>query len=88
MDGMNTIRTQLLKIGNSRGIRIPESIIEQLKLGSEVEIAVQRGQLVIRPVSHPRSGWEKQFRAMAERGDDQLMDKLVSTKWDSSDWVW
>jgi antitoxin MazE len=85
---MNTVRTQLIKIGNSRGIRIPKTLIDQVKLGNEVEIAVQRGQLVIRPVSRPRSGWEEQFRAMAEQGDDQLLDKPVSTKWDRSDWVW
>jgi len=85
---MNTVRTQLIKIGNSRGIRIPKPLIDQAKLGNEVEIAVQRGHLVIRPVSHPRQGWEEQFRAMAEHGDDQLLDKPVPTKWDRSDWVW
>jgi antitoxin MazE len=85
---MNTIRTQLIKIGNSRGIRIPKTLIDQVKLGNEVEIAVQRGELVIRPVSRPRRGWDEQFRVMAEHGDDQLLDKPVLTKWDRSDWVW
>jgi antitoxin MazE len=85
---MNTVRTQLIKIGNSRGIRIPKPLIDQVKLGNEVEIGVQRGQLVIRPVSRPRSGWDEQFRAMAEHGDDQLLEKPVATKWDRSDWVW
>jgi antitoxin MazE len=85
---MNTVRTQVIKIGNSRGIRIPKTLIDQVKLGNEVEIAVQPGQLVIRPVSRPREGWEEQFRAMAEHGDDQLLDKPISTKWDRSDWVW
>jgi len=72
----------------SRGIRIPKTLIDQVKLGNEVEIVVQRGQLVIRPVSRPRNGWDEQFRAMAEHGDDQLLDKPVPTKWDRSDWVW
>lgn len=85
---MSTIRTQIIKIGNSRGIRIPKPLIDQAKLGNEVEIAVQRGQLVIRSVSRPRSGWDEQFRLMAEHEDDQLLDKPVSTKWDRNDWVW
>jgi antitoxin MazE len=84
---MNTVRTQVIKIANSRGIRIPKPLIDQVKLGNEVEIGVQRGQLVIRPVSHPRSRWDEQFRAMAEHGDDQLLDKPVATQWDRSDWV-
>ena len=85
---MNTIRTQIVKIGNSRGIRIPKTLIDQVKLGNEVEIVVQRSHLIIRPISRPRSTWDEQFRAMAEQGDDQLLDKPVSTKWDRSDWVW
>jgi antitoxin component of MazEF toxin-antitoxin module len=40
---MNTIRTQIVKIGNSRGIRIPKPFIDQTRLGNEVELAVQRG---------------------------------------------
>lgn len=85
---MNTIRTQVVKIGNSRGIRIPKLFIDQTRLGNEVEIAVQRGTLVIRPISHPRNGWAEQFRTMAEYGDDHLLDKLASTKWDKTEWVW
>lgn len=85
---MDTIRTHIIKIGNSRGIRIPKPLLDQAKLENEVEIAVSRGQLVIRPVPQPRSGWVEQFRLMAEQGDDQLLDKPVSTKWDRSDWVW
>jgi antitoxin MazE len=85
---MNTIRTQVIKIGNSRGVRIPKPFIDQAKLGTEVEIAVQRGTIVIRPVVLPRSGWAEQFRAMAENGDDQLLDTPVPTKWDRREWVW
>ena len=69
---MNTIRTRVIKIGNSHGVRIPKPLIDQVKLGDEVEIAVQRGAIVIRPVNLPRKGWADQFRAMAENGDDQL----------------
>jgi len=85
---MNAVKTQIIKIGNSRGIRIPKLLVDQLGLSSEVEIAVERDQLVIRPTSRPRHGWDEQFRAMAERGDDQLLDKPVPTQWDRSEWRW
>ncbi len=85
---MNSIRTQVVKIGNSRGVRIPKPFIDQTRLGNEVEIAVQRGTIVIRSISRPRNGWAEQFRAMAEQGDDQLLDKPAQTKWDRSEWVW
>lgn len=68
------IKTRIVKIGNSQGIRIPKLLLDQLGFGSEVEIAVQQDTLVIRALQHPRDGWEEQFRLMAEHGDDQLLD--------------
>jgi antitoxin MazE len=85
---MNTIRTRIVKIGNSRGIRIPKVIIDHVGLEEEVEIDVQRDHLVIRPLSRARDNWEEQFRAMAERGDDRLLDTPTPTQWDRDEWQW
>ncbi|MDO9303363.1 MAG: AbrB/MazE/SpoVT family DNA-binding domain-containing protein [Anaerolineales bacterium] len=85
---MNAVYTQIVKIGNSRGVRIPKMLIEQMGFTKDVEIVVQRGQLVLRPVTRPRRGWDEQFLAMAEHGDDKLIDEPVSTQWDRSEWKW
>ena len=85
---MNAIRTQLVKIGNSRGVRIPKPLIDQAGLGTEVEISVEDNQLVIRPTAHPRQDWEEQFRTMAEHHDDRMLDEQVATEWDASEWTW
>ena len=85
---MRVVKTPIVKIGNSRGIRIPKLLIDQVGLGNEVEISVQRDQLIIRPTARARYGWEEQFRAMAERGDDRLLDEPAATHWDVSEWTW
>jgi antitoxin MazE len=85
---MNYIRTQIVRIGNSRGIRIPKPLIDQVGLGTEIEISVHRDRLIIRSASRPRQGWEEQFRAMAEHGDDRLIDEVTGTRWDESEWKW
>ena len=87
---MNTsLRTRIIKIGNSQGIRIPKLLLDQLGWDEEVELAVQEDQLVIRPIRHPRYGWDEQFRMMAEHGDDRLLDEVVSlTQWDADEWEW
>jgi antitoxin MazE len=73
---MNDARkSRIVKIGDSKGIRIPGPVLEQLALGEEVELSVRGDQLVIRPAKRPRSGWEEQFARMAERGDDRLLDE-------------
>ena len=85
-----TIKTRIVKIGNSQGIRIPKPIIEQLGLTEEVELEILPDQLVIRSVHAPRYGWENEFKAMAEEGDDQLLDAEIwtVTEWDESEWEW
>jgi len=70
----NTVKSRIVKIGNSKAIRIPKRILEQLGWGEEVELSVHWDQLVIRSTRRPRSGWEEQFKRMAERGDDRPLD--------------
>lgn len=88
---MSTImKTRLIKIGNSQGIRIPKLLLEQVGLAKEVELEVQQDQIVIRPAQHPRHGWDEQFQAMAEHDDDALLDSdsLNLTTWDANEWEW
>ena len=85
-----TIKTRIVKIGNSQGIRIPKPVLEQLGFGDEVELEILPDQLVIRSVHTPRSGWDEQFKAMAAAGDDQLLDgeDVPLTEWDDVEWEW
>ena len=84
------LKTRVVKIGNSQGIRIPKFVLEQFHLSDEIELLAQDGLLVVRPVAHPRAGWAELCRRMAERGDDQLLDPEVTTtsSWDESEWEW
>jgi len=88
----HAVKSRIIRMGNSQGVRIPKPILEQLALGEEVELSVRGDQLVIRPGKRPRSGWEDQFKRMAGRGDDRLLDEdeeaVSLTKWDEDDWQW
>ncbi|MCP4168991.1 MAG: AbrB/MazE/SpoVT family DNA-binding domain-containing protein [Chloroflexi bacterium] len=85
-----TVKTRIIRIGNSQGIRIPKPIIEQLGFSEEVEMEILPDQLVVRSAYTPRQGWDEQFKAMAELGDDQLHDAevLSLTEWDEVGWEW
>jgi antitoxin MazE len=85
---MNIYTTRIIRVGNSRGVRIPKLMIDQAGLGEEVEISMRREGLMIRPVHGSRAGWDAQFAAMAAHGDDRLMDKPRPTKWDDAEWTW
>jgi antitoxin MazE len=83
-----TIRSKVVKIGNSRGIRIPRTILEQAGLKDAVEMKVEGNRLVILPANQPRQGWEAHFAAMAAQGDDRLLDEAPPTRWDEEEWTW
>jgi antitoxin MazE len=84
------MKTRVVQIGNSRGIRIPKVLLEQTKMPEEVEISAEGDCLVIRPASTPRMGWADAFEEMAARGDDGLLDATEPTisNWDRTEWEW
>lgn len=84
------MRAKIVRIGNSQGIRLPKSLLEQSGLGDEVELEVDGDQIIIRPARQPREGWGSAFERMAEAGDDTLLDgeRVVATAFDEDEWTW
>jgi antitoxin MazE len=84
------MRARIVKIGNSQGIRIPKPLLEQTGIMEDVELDVDKNQIIIRPVSNPRDGWDDAFKAMADRGDDTIIDEAenISHSWDDDEWQW
>jgi antitoxin MazE len=87
---VTAVKARLVRIGNSRGIRIPKVVIEQAGLKATVELEIRKGVLLVRSARRPREGWEEQFRAMAGRGDDAPVwgDVPSLTSWDDREWKW
>ena len=83
------MKVRIVRIGNSRGIRIPKPLLDQTGFGEEVEIEVRGASLILRRPREVREGWSEEFRAMAESGDDVLLDgDLSTTSWDDEEWEW
>ena len=84
------MKTKIVRIGNSMGIRIPKPLLEQSGLRGEVEITAEDDSLVIRPARRPREGWAEAFREMARHGDDAQLDATAATlsTWDEDEWEW
>lgn len=82
------MKTKLIKIGNSQGVRIPKPLIEQSGIGEEIEMILEENQIVIKAITEKRANWEKSFQKMKEEGDDELLDSELSNDWDNSEWDW
>lgn len=84
------MRARVVKIGNSQGIRIPKPLLEQTGIMDNVELEVEKNQIIIRPVTNPRIDWDEAFKSMADKGDDTLIvgDENIYHSWDEEEWQW
>jgi antitoxin MazE len=82
------MKTRIVRIGNSKGIRIPKPLLEQTQLSGEVNIRVKADSLIIEPARRPRAGWTAAFESMARQGGEALLDQETPTRWDEEEWQW
>ena len=86
------IRTRIVRVGNSQGVRIPKPLLELTGLAGvdEVEVQAEGDHLVIRMARRARAGWADRFKEMAAHGDDRLLDAEppTLTGWDEVEWEW
>ena len=79
---------RIVKIGNSRGIRVPKFLLDQAQLPDEVELHAEPGRLVVQATPRPRTGWARAARAMREQAHDALFDEPTATRFDREEWEW
>ncbi len=84
------MRARVIKIGNSQGLRIPKPILEQTGIMDDVEIEVEKNQIIIRPVKNVRVVWDEDFKLMGQSDDDKLVfdDSKILNSWDEDEWQW
>ncbi|MGO8790987.1 MAG: AbrB/MazE/SpoVT family DNA-binding domain-containing protein [Terriglobia bacterium] len=82
------MKVELIRVGNSRGIRIPKPIIEQCGFEDAVELRVENDHLVIAPARPPREGWEEAFLAAGSSAPDELLLDAPANRFDREEWRW
>ena len=67
------MKAKIIKIGNSKGLRLSKTILEKYNIQDEVELILQEEQIVLKRIDTPRKGWEKAFEEMHRNQDDNLL---------------
>ena len=81
------MKSQIIQIGNSQGIRIPKVLLEDSRISGEVDLELHPDGILIRKAQRARAGWEDAFRVMAENDDDEL-DASFATTFEKQEWQW
>jgi antitoxin MazE len=90
MRGDCKMRASIIKIGNSQGIRLPKPLLDQTGIKDDVELEVEKSQIIIRPISNLRDGWDEAFKSMSQNRDDTLLDgnEVIANSFDEEEWQW
>jgi antitoxin MazE len=67
------METTIIKIGNSKGLRLSKTILEKYNIKDKVEMILEEGQIILKPISSPRRNWGKAFEEMRKNNDDLLL---------------
>lgn len=83
------MRIDIIKIGNSKGIRLPKAVLDQCGFRDQVELDVQDGEVRLRPVRRAREGWDEAFaKGVAAAGQEEDLMGGFANEFDRAEWEW
>ena len=80
------MEVSIISIGNSKGLRLSKTVLEKYNIKDKVELVLEKGYIIIKPILTPRKNWEAAFKKMHEAGDDQLLFEDVFEEENFDDW--
>lgn len=82
------MKTQIIQIGNSQGIRIPKVLLEESRISGDVDLELHPDGILIRNAQKPRADWDEAFKNMAENEDGELDAVGATTEFEKKEWQW
>ncbi|NQX80634.1 MAG: AbrB/MazE/SpoVT family DNA-binding domain-containing protein [Flavobacteriaceae bacterium] len=67
------MQVSVIKTGNSKGIRFRKILLEKYNIKDKVILILEKGHIIIKPLTTPRKGWDESFKEMNDNADDKLL---------------
>lgn len=80
------MKTSIIQIGNSKGLRLSKTVLKKYNITDAVEMILEEGQIVLKPIHDPRSHWDEAFAKMRENSDDRFLFNDVFDDEDFEEW--
>ena len=80
------MKVSIIKIGNSKGLRLPKDILTRYNIKDKVELVFEKGHIILKPMDEVRKGWAEAFKKMHNEGDDELLIDDVFDEQDLEEW--
>ena len=82
------MKARIVRIGNSRGVRIPKPLLEEAGLEDEVQLTLGPDGILNSHAVVAPAGWAEAAAHVRERGEAGLLDERIPTQFDESSWEW
>ena len=82
------LKARLVRIGNSKGIRLPKPILEQTRLTEDVVLQVRDRSIIVSPARRPREAWADAAKRLRAETRGGLLDPSRPTRFDQEEWEW
>lgn len=82
------MRAPIVRIGNSRGLRLPKPLLDSCGIGDSVDLTIEGDRIILRAARRVREGWAQAATDMHQRDEDRLLDPTIPTAFDETDWEW
>jgi antitoxin MazE len=82
------MKSQIIQIGNSQGIRIPKVLLEESGISGEVGLELRPEGILIRNIGKPRANWDAAFASVADVEDDEVIAPDTTTQFEVKEWQW
>lgn len=82
------MKAQIIQIGNSQGVRLPKTLLQDSGVKGEVELELHPEGILIRSITKPRSDWDDKFKAAAEYDEDLSLAADAGSKFADKEWQW
>jgi antitoxin MazE len=79
-------KATIRRIGNSRGIILPASLLEQVGASDALNLSIENGRIILAPVQEPRKGWFD--NAVGYQSTQEERDWESAPLSDDTEWVW
>lgn len=67
------MKTPIIRIGNSKGLRLSKEILERYSIQGSVDVILEEDRIVLKAINEPRSGWEESFKAVGNDNEGLLI---------------
>jgi antitoxin MazE len=82
------METNIINVGNSKGIIIPAKLLKMIGLGNVVNVDIEEGKLIISPANKPREGWEDILKNEIEKNGPAKSLAPDFFEDENEDWTW